>query len=194
MDLTDLQWQVIQHLMPPVHQGRGRPAHDFRRLLDAIFWKILTASPWRELPSRYPSYQSCCRFYQLWQASGLFASVVHLLYSDLLYRGNFTPYQAFAEKRIILMLGRRSFKFFLSPRHHDDWRTLSALLFMQIELLNMKKQFISLSGTRPLRATELPKLGFFFSLWPKCAPPGFDRSTSEAYDRPEDIIFNVGRR
>jgi hypothetical protein len=26
MDLTDRQWQTIWHLMPPVHQGRGRPA------------------------------------------------------------------------------------------------------------------------------------------------------------------------
>jgi transposase len=61
MDLTNRQWQAIQHLLPPVHQGRGRPALDSRCVLNGIFWKIRSDSRWRALPSHYPSHQSCYR-------------------------------------------------------------------------------------------------------------------------------------
>jgi hypothetical protein len=193
MDLTNQQWQAIQHLMPPVHQGRGRPVLDFRRVLDGIFWKIRCDSPWRELPSRYPSYHSCYRFFEEWQSSGLYASVVLFLYSDLVYRGNFTPYQAVAEKRIVLMVRERSCKFYIAPRYHDDWRTHTALLFMQIELHNIMKRIISASKTGRLQRAGLQELVFLFSLWPKYAPLGFGGSDTETVVGPEDIVFKIGR-
>jgi len=193
MDLTDRQWQAIQYLMPPVHQGRGRPVLDSRRVLDGIFWKIRSASPWRELPSHYPSYQSCYRFYGEWQSSGLYASVVLFLYSDLVYRGNLTPYQAVAEKRIVLTIVERSFKLYVAPRYHDDWRTHTAVLFMQIELQNMRKRIISASETGRLQRTGLQELVFLFSCWPKHAPLGFGGSNIDTFIGPEDIVFKIGR-
>jgi hypothetical protein len=192
MDLTNQQWQAIQYLMPPVHQGRGRPALDSRHVLDGIFWKIRSDSPWRELPSHYPSYQSCYRFFGKWQSSGLYASLVEFLYSDLFYRGNFTPYQAVAEKRIVLKISERSFKLYIAPRYHDDWRTHTALLFMQIELHNVMKRIISTSKTGRLQRTGLQKLEFLFSFWPKYAPLGFGGSNIETYTGPEDIVFKIG--
>ncbi len=193
MDLTDRQWHAILHLIPPLHQGRGRPALNSRRVLDGIFWKIRSDSPWRALPSHYPSYQSCYRFFGEWQSSGLFDSVVFFLYSDLVYRGNFTPYQAIAEKRIILRVRGRSFKLFIDPRYQDDWRTHTALLFMQIELNNMLKRLISESETGRLQRTGLQKLDFLFSRWPKFSPLGFGASKVETYSGPEDIVFKIGR-
>jgi hypothetical protein len=191
MDLTDLQWQAIQHLLPPVHQGRGRPAFDSRLVLNGIFWKIRTNSPWRELPLRFPSHQTCFRFYEKWQSSGLFSSLVLHLYSDLVYRGNFTPHQAFTEKRIILLAGKRSFEFFLAPRYLDDWRTHTCLLFIQVELLTLKKRgFTGFAGSSRLRA-RLPEIAFIFSNWPKFAPLGFDQTGNRMVDGREDIIFKV---
>jgi transposase len=91
MDLTDQQWAAIRGQVPPAHQGRGRPALDSRRVLDGIFWKVRSDSSWRRLPSRYPSHQSCHRFYKQWQASGLFNSLLYTLYSDLFLPRQFFP-------------------------------------------------------------------------------------------------------
>jgi len=193
MDLSNRQWQAIQHLLPPVHQGRGRPALDSRCVLNGIFWKIRSDSPWRALPSHYPSHQSCYRSYGEWQSSGLFDSLVFSLYSDLVYRGNFTPYQAVTERRIVLKVRERSFKFFIAPRCHYDWRTYTALLFLQIELLNMMKRIISASETGRLQRTGLQELVFLFGNWPKYAPLGFGGSNIETYAGPEDIVFKIGR-
>jgi len=193
MDLTDRQWQAIQPLMPPVHQGRGRPTLDTRRLLDGIFWKIRSGSPWRALPSHYPSHQSCYRFYGEWQSSGLFDSVVFSLHSDLVYRGNFTPYQAIAEKRIMIRKNERAFKLFIAPRYHDDWRTHTALLFMQIELHHILKHLISESETGRLQRNGHQQVGFLFSSWPKYAPLGFAGQPTETYSGPEDFVCRVGK-
>jgi hypothetical protein len=91
MDLTDRQWAAIRAQVPPAHLGRGRPALDSRRVLDGIFWKVRSDSSWRRLPSRYPSHQSCHRFYKQWQASGLFNSLLYTLYSDLFLPRQFFP-------------------------------------------------------------------------------------------------------
>jgi transposase len=183
----------MQHLMPPVHQGRGRLALDSRHVLNGIFWKISTDSPWRELPSHYSSHQSCYRSYGEWQVSGLFDSLVFSLYSDLVYRGNFTPYQAVDERRIVLKVRERSFKFFVAPRYHDGRRTHTALLFLQIELHNMMKRIISASETGRLQRTGLHEFVFRFGSWPKFSPLGFGGPNIETYAGPEDIVFKIGR-
>ena len=193
MDLTDRQWQAIQDQMPPAHQGRGRPALDSRRVLNGIFWKIRSDSPWRDLPSRYPSHQSCYRFYKQWQSSGLFKSLVCSLYSDLVYRGNFTPYQAAAENRIMLKVRGRSFKLYIVPRYHDDWRTLTALLFMQILLKMGLRHLGSESGTGRIQMTGVHKFLFPFSDWTKYAPFNFSGEMSQTFTGPEDVVLEIGR-
>jgi transposase len=63
MDLTDEQWQVVEPLIPvPPRRpdGRGRPRIDAREILNGILWVMRTGAPWRDMPERYPSYQTCC--------------------------------------------------------------------------------------------------------------------------------------
>lgn len=54
MDLTDRQWQAIQPLMPPVHQGRGRPALDSRHILDGSFGRSAPILPGVSFPRITP--------------------------------------------------------------------------------------------------------------------------------------------
>ena len=42
-DLSDVEWRVIQPLLPP--EGRGRARVDDRRVLDAIFYILRTGAP-----------------------------------------------------------------------------------------------------------------------------------------------------
>ncbi|GAB3200662.1 hypothetical protein GCM10027293_22000 [Pontibacter aydingkolensis] len=90
MELTNEQWEKIQDLIPdPVKRadGRGRPAKDKRQVLEGVLWILRTGAPWKDLPARFPPYQTCHRRFQQWQEQGVMRRVVEALARDLMERG-----------------------------------------------------------------------------------------------------------
>jgi transposase len=65
MDLTDVQWAVLEPTFRPRRRpdGRGRPWTDPRAVMNGVLWVLRTGAPWHDLPSRYPPYQTCHRRY-----------------------------------------------------------------------------------------------------------------------------------
>ena len=64
MDLTNEQWAMLEPLLPePTKRadGRGRPWRKAREVLDGVPWVLRTGAPRRDLPERYPPYQTCHR-------------------------------------------------------------------------------------------------------------------------------------
>src|SRR5580692_12724319 len=61
MDISDVQWALLEPLFRPKRRedGRGRPWQDTRAVLNGVFWVLRTGAPRHDLPSRYPSYQTC---------------------------------------------------------------------------------------------------------------------------------------
>lgn len=91
MELTNAQWQVVAPLIPEPPRrpdGRGRPWRPAREILDGILWILRTGAPWRDLPARYPPYQTCHRRFQQWVRAGVFDAILHALASDLADRGD----------------------------------------------------------------------------------------------------------
>jgi transposase len=68
--------------------GRGRPWRDSRDVLNGILWILRTGAPWRDLPERYPPYQTCHRRFQRWNEEGLLDEILRALAEDLKDRGN----------------------------------------------------------------------------------------------------------
>ena len=69
MDLTDEQWEVLEPLIPEPPRradGRGRPRPNAREILNGILWVSRTGAPWRDLPERYPPYQTFYRRFKRW--------------------------------------------------------------------------------------------------------------------------------
>src|SRR5271169_5285482 len=99
MDLTEAQWQVLKPLLAPRRRpdGRGRPWRDARAVLNGILWVLRTGAPWHDLPSRYPSYQTCHRRFQQWQRSGLLTQLLQKLAEDLRDRGKLDLSEAFID-------------------------------------------------------------------------------------------------
>jgi len=67
MDLTEEQWDFVEPLIPKPRRrldGRGRPWRDPRDVLDGVLWILRTGAPWKDLPPRYPPYQTCHRRFQ----------------------------------------------------------------------------------------------------------------------------------
>jgi transposase len=56
-------------------------------VLNGVLWILHTGAQWRELPSKYPPYQTCHRRFQQWQRSGLLDGVLARLAEDLRDRG-----------------------------------------------------------------------------------------------------------
>ena len=64
MDLTDEQWAMLEAPLPDATKradGRGRPWREARGVLDGVPWVLRTGAPRRDLPERYPPYQTCHR-------------------------------------------------------------------------------------------------------------------------------------
>ncbi len=94
MDLTDEQWALIQHLIPPPSPySRGRPPADPRAVLNGIFRKFRLAAPWYNLPPTAlgdcPSWQTCYRAYRRWKNVGILDEIFKLLDQHLLDQGGF---------------------------------------------------------------------------------------------------------
>jgi transposase len=92
MDLTDEQWEVLEPLVldPPRREDRrGRPWRDPRDVLTGILlWILRTgAPPWKDLPERYPPYQSCHRRFQKWIEEGVLSAILEALAEDLKLKG-----------------------------------------------------------------------------------------------------------
>lgn len=99
MDLTDQQWEIIEPLFQEKRRadGRGRPWRDARDVLNGVLWILRTGAPWKDLPDRYPPYQTCHRRFQQWERSGVFRAVLQCLAEDLRKRGKLDLTEGFID-------------------------------------------------------------------------------------------------
>lgn len=90
MHLTNEQWEVVSpYILRPrrLLDRRGRPRRNERDILDGILWILKTGARWRDLPERYPSYQTCHRWYQEWVRRGVLQKILTSLARDMERRG-----------------------------------------------------------------------------------------------------------
>src|SRR3990172_4774067 len=76
-ELSDFEWSIIQPLLP--NKPRGVPRVDDRRVLNGIYWRLRTGSPWADIPERYGPATTCYNRFVRWRKVGvwdrLFAAV-----------------------------------------------------------------------------------------------------------------------
>jgi transposase len=133
MDLRDAQWSVLEpFFMPkPKLEKRGRPPQDARAVLNGVLWVLRTGAPWKDLPKRYPPYQTCHRWFQQWQQDGTLVDVLRALVADLRERGKVDISETFIDgsfagaKKGALELVRRSAE--KGPR---SWQLQTAMVFL----------------------------------------------------------------
>ena len=71
MELTEKAWHCLEPLLSELLRRRkGRPWRGNREVLDAILWILRMGAPWRDLPEKYPPYQTCHRRFQQWSVDG----------------------------------------------------------------------------------------------------------------------------
>ena len=100
MELTNEQWNRLAPIIAaanPNRDPRGRKARDSRQVLNGIVWILRTGAPWKDLPPRYPPYQTCHRRLQQWVRQGAFGLFAHELAQDLYQRGAIDIREAFID-------------------------------------------------------------------------------------------------
>lgn len=73
-----------------VSMAKGRPPREARAVLNGVLWILRTGAPWKDLPDRYPPYQTCHRGFQKWQKDGRFEVILQVLAEDLVRRESST--------------------------------------------------------------------------------------------------------
>jgi transposase len=133
MDLTDLQWAVLEPTFRPRRRpdGRGRPWTEARAVLNGVLWVLRTGAPWHDLPRRYPPYQTCHRRFQQWQRSGRLDRLLERLAEDLRDRGKIDLSEAFVDatfagaKKGALLLALLD-----AVKGAKSWRSATAMVFL----------------------------------------------------------------
>ena len=68
-ELTDFEWSIIAPLLP--NKPRGVPRADDRRVLNGIYWRLRTGSPWADIPERYGPATTCYNRFVRWRKQGV---------------------------------------------------------------------------------------------------------------------------
>ncbi|MGE5444032.1 MAG: transposase, partial [Ignavibacteriales bacterium] len=55
---------MIEARLTRRQDGRGRPWRDNREVLNGILWILRSGARWKDLPERFPPYQTCHRRFQ----------------------------------------------------------------------------------------------------------------------------------
>jgi transposase len=134
MELTDSQWVIIEPILPKSKSRpgkKGRPAVDKRNVFNGILWILRTGAQWRELPERYPPYQTCHRYFQQWSQSQILKKLLRCLAKDLVERGKLKVEEGFidgsftAAKKGVLELVRQS-----GAKGARSWQSQTARVFI----------------------------------------------------------------
>ena len=68
-ELTDFEWSIIKPLLP--NKPRGVPRVDDRKVINGIYWRLRTGSPWAEIPERYGPATTCYNRFVRWRKLGV---------------------------------------------------------------------------------------------------------------------------
>jgi hypothetical protein len=66
-------------------------------VLNGILWVLGTGAQWRELPKKYPPYQTCHRRFQHWVREGNLECILRILAEELRGRGKLHLEEAFID-------------------------------------------------------------------------------------------------
>jgi transposase len=76
-ELNDDEWTVIKPMLP--NKPRGVPRVNDRRVLNGIFWVLLSGAPWRDLPDNFGPYTTCYNRFVRWRRAGVWATIMSAL-------------------------------------------------------------------------------------------------------------------
>lgn len=151
--VTDEQWTLLEPLvgqMPRRADGRGRPWRDSRAVLNGILWILRTGAQWRDLPDRYPPYQTCHRRFQRWVRDGTLERVLNMVATDLKERGRLDLSECFIDATFVAAKkGAAAWARPSRAKVRSSWQSQTALVFRSPRVPPQLRLTRSPSSPRP---------------------------------------------
>ena len=79
---SDELWRRLEPHSPGKSSDCRVTARDNRLFLEAVFWRVRTGSPWRDLPPAFGNWNSQFRRFRRWAKTGVFDSLFKALCDD----------------------------------------------------------------------------------------------------------------
>lgn len=78
-DLSDVEWAILEPLIPPAKHG-GRPRSvNMRHILNGIFYVLRSGGAWRLLPHEYPAWSTVYDYFRKWRQAGVWEQLTRTL-------------------------------------------------------------------------------------------------------------------
>jgi transposase len=94
--LTDVQWQVIEPLLP-LPNRMGRPRANDRQTLDAILFVLRSGCRWEDLPRELGSPTTAWRRLKNWEEAGVWENIWRAVLASLEAQDKLEWAQAFLD-------------------------------------------------------------------------------------------------
>lgn len=80
--VTDRVSRRIEAHLPEKTSDAGATAKDNRLFLEAVFWRVRTGSPWRDLAPAFGNWNTQFRRFRRWAERGIFESLFNAMKDD----------------------------------------------------------------------------------------------------------------
>jgi len=70
-DVTDVEWLLLEPLIPQERHGGRHRTVDIREVVNAIFYVLRTGCAWRLLPHDFPPWQTVYGYFRDWRKTGV---------------------------------------------------------------------------------------------------------------------------
>ena len=74
-DITDVEWLLLEPLIPPEKHGGRHRTVDIREVVNAIFYVLRTGCAWRLLPHDFPPWQTVYGYFRAWRKAGVWEQI-----------------------------------------------------------------------------------------------------------------------
>ena len=78
-DLTDNEWELIEHFFNPSDKRGCSYIHDKKQIVDAILYLVKGGITWRMLPNDFPPWQTVYYHFDKWNKQGVWEKVLDKL-------------------------------------------------------------------------------------------------------------------
>ena len=77
--LDDVQWELIEPLLPPQRSGKGRPMRDHRQVVEGVIYRYRCGIAWRDLPGTFGPWQTVWKRHRRFSSDGTWDKILAVL-------------------------------------------------------------------------------------------------------------------
>ena len=82
-DLTDVEWQILEPLLPAEKPGGRHRLYQMREIINALRYLLRTGCSWRLLPHDFPHWRAVYEYFRLWKKESTWLKIHDHLHAEV---------------------------------------------------------------------------------------------------------------